>query len=283
VNTGAVRRMAKLLRDLHADGTLVLPNAWDAASAALIADAGAAAIATTSAGVAWSLGRPDGELLPRADLVAAIERMVAAIDVPLTADVEAGYGATEEEVAETVTAVLGAGAVGINIEDALAGGSGLYSREEAAARIRAARSAVVACGVPDFVINARTDVYMRRIGDPQARLDDVLRRGAEYAEAGADCLFVPGLADVAVLESLVARSPLPISASTGPGRPTVAQLRAAGVRRVSVGPALTQAAYTVTRQLAGELLRVGQLTTESPSLDYARLNSLFSRSDLEEG
>ena len=283
MNTGTLRHMAKLLRELHADGTLVLPNAWDAASAAVIADAGAAAIATTSAGVAWSLGRPDGELLPRADLVAAIERMSAAIDVPLTADVEAGYGATDEEVAETVTAVLGAGAVGINIEDAPAGEPGLYSPEKAAARIQAARAAAVAYGVPDFVINARTDVYMRRIGDPQTRLDEVLRRGADYAEAGGDCLFVPGLADLAVLESLVARSSLPISASTGPGRPTVAQLRAAGVRRVSVGPALTQAAYTVTRQLAGELLSAGQLTTESPCLDYASLNSLFSTPDLEEG
>jgi 2-methylisocitrate lyase-like PEP mutase family enzyme len=283
MNTEALRHMAKLLRELHADGTLVLPNAWDAASAAVIADAGAAAIATTSAGVAWSLGRPDGELLPRADLVAAIERMAAAIDVPLTVDVEAGYGVTEEEVAETVTAVLGAGAVGINIEDAPAGGSGLYSPEKAAARIRAARSAVVACGVPDFVINARTDVYMRRIGDPQTRLDQVLRRSADYAEAGGDCLFVPGLADLAVLESLVARSPLPISASTGPGRPTVAQMRAAGVRRVSVGPALTQAAYTVTRQLAVELLSAGQLTADSQRLDYASLNSLFSTPDLVEG
>jgi 2-methylisocitrate lyase-like PEP mutase family enzyme len=254
----------------------VLPNAWDAASAAVIADAGAAAIATTSAGVAWSLGRPDGELLPRADLVAAIERMAAVIDVPLTADVEAGYGATDEEVAETVTAVLAAGAVGINIEDAPAVRSGLYSPEEAAARIRAARAAAAACGVPDFVINARTDVYMRRIGDPQTRLDEVLRRAADYAEAGGDCLFVPGLADLAVLESLAAQSPLPVNASTGPGRPTVAQLRAAGVRRVSVGPALTQTAYAVTRQLAHELLCAGQLTTETPRLDYALLNSLFS-------
>ena len=218
MNTEALRHMAKLLRELHADGTLVLPNAWDAASAAVIADAGAAAVATTSAGVAWSLGRPDGELLPRADLVGAIERMAAAIDVPLTADVEAGYGATEDEVAETVTEVLCAGVVGITIEDAPAGELGLYSPEKAAARIRAARTAVVACGVPDFVINARTDVYMRWIGDPQTRLDEVLRRGAEYAEAGGDCLFVPGLADLAVLESLVARSPLPIGAPPVPVR-----------------------------------------------------------------
>ena len=112
----------------------------------------------------------------------------------------------------------------------------------------------------------------RRSADPAGRGP---APGPEYAEAGGDCLFVPGLADLAVLESLVARSPLPIGASTGPGPPTVVQLRAAGVRPVSVGPALTQAAYTVTRQLAGELLRVGRLTTESPCLDYARLNSLF--------
>ncbi len=274
----AVRQKATLLRALHAEGTLVLPNAWDAASAAVVADAGAAAIATTSAGVAWSLGRPDGELLPRADLVAAIERMAAAVDVPLTADVEAGYGATDEEVADTVTAVLGAGAAGINIEDAPVGESGLYAPEIAAARIRAARTAAVVCGVPDFVINARTDVYMRRIGDPQTRLDEALRRAADYAEAGGDCLFVPALTDLAVLESLVARSPLPISASAGPGKPTVGQLRSAGVRRVSVGPALAQAIYTIARQLAAELLTEGRLTAESPWLSYAQLNSLFSAS-----
>ena len=275
MNPEAVQQKAKLLRKLHADGTLVLPNAWDAASAVVIADAGAAAIATTSAGVAWSLGYPDGEQLPRADLVAAIGRMAAAVEVPLTADVEAGYGATEEEVAETVTAVLDAGAVGINIEDAPAGASGLYAPEIAAARIRAARTAADACGVPDFVINARTDVYMRRIGDPMTRVDEVARRAADYAEAGGDCLFVPALADLVVLESLVARSPLPISASTGPGRPSVAQLRAAGVRRVSVGPALAQAVYSLARQLADELLSAGQLTDQPPSLGYAWLNSLL--------
>ncbi len=273
---GTVHHKAKLLRALQADGTLVLPNAWDAASAAVIADAGAAAIATTSAGVAWSLGYRDGEQLPRAELVAAITRMAAVIDVPLTADVETGYGATAEEVADTVTAVLGAGAVGLNIEDAPVGESGLYAPEVAAARIRAARTAAVGCGVPDFVINARTDVYMRRIGDPETRRDEVLRRAAAYAEAGGDCLFVPALADLAVLESLVTLSPLPISASTGPGRPTVAQLRAAGVRRVSVGPALSQAVYTMARQLAAALLTEGQLTAESPWLSYAQLNALLS-------
>jgi 2-methylisocitrate lyase-like PEP mutase family enzyme len=270
---------ATRLRALHAEGTLVLPNAWDAASAAVIADAGAAAIATTSAGLAWSLGRRDGERLPRAELVAAIGRMAAVLDVPLTADVEAGYGAGEDDVADTVTAALRAGAVGINIEDAPPGEPGLYAPETAAARVRAARTAAVAHGVPDFVINARTDVYMRRIGDPDTRLDEVLRRAREYADAGADCLFVPALSDLAAVESLVARSPLPVNVSTGPGRPTVAQLRAAGVRRVSVGPALTQAVLTVARQLAGELLTEGRLTAGIPWLGYGQLDSLFPAVD----
>jgi 2-methylisocitrate lyase-like PEP mutase family enzyme len=272
-----LREKATRLRALHADGTLVLPNAWDAASAAVIADAGAAAIATTSAGVAWSLGRRDGEQLPRAELVAATGRMAAVVDVPLTADVEAGYGATEQDVAVTVTAVLGAGAVGINIEDAPADGPGLHAPEIAAARVRAARAAADAYGVPDFVINARTDVYMRQIGDPEDRQDEVLRRARAYADAGADCLFVPALSDLAVLASLVARSPLPLSASTGPGRPDVAQLRALGVRRVSVGPALIQLVHAAARELAEELLTQGRMTAAAPpTLGYAGFNSLFS-------
>jgi 2-methylisocitrate lyase-like PEP mutase family enzyme len=270
-----LREKARRLRALHADGTLVLPNAWDAASAAVIANAGAAAIATTSAGVAWSLGRRDGEQLPRAELVAATGRMAAVIDVPLTADIEAGYGATEQDVADTVTAVLSAGAVGINVEDAPADEPGLHAPEIAAARLRAARAAADAYGVPDFVINARTDVYMRQIGDPEARQDEVLRRARAYADAGADCLFVPALSDLTVLSSLVARSPLPLSASTGPGRPDVAQLRAAGVRRVSVGPALAQLVHAAARELAEELLTQGRMTAAPPTLGYAWFNSLF--------
>jgi 2-methylisocitrate lyase-like PEP mutase family enzyme len=275
VSAEALPDRASRLRALHAGGTLVLPNAWDAASAAVIADAGAAAIATTSAGVAWSLGRRDGEQLPLADLVAAIARMAAVVEVPLTADIETGYGSTAEDVAGTVTAVLGAGAVGINIEDAPIGESGLYPPEIAAARIRAARAAADAYGVPDFVINARTDVHMRRIGDPATRPDEVLRRARAYADAGADCLFVPALSDLAVLASLVARSTVPISASTGPGRPDVAQLQAAGVRRVSVGPALIQLVHAAARELAEELLTRGRMTADPPTLGYARFDSLF--------
>jgi 2-methylisocitrate lyase-like PEP mutase family enzyme len=266
--------LAKQFRALHATGTLVLPNAWDAASAALIADAGAVAIATTSAGVAWSLGRRDGEQVTRAELTAAIGRIAAVIDVPLTADIESGYGKTEADVAETVTAVLDAGAVGVNIEDGH--GSGLYDIDVAAARISAARAAAVAHGVPDFVINARIDVHMRQIGEPATRQDEVLRRAVAYANAGADCLFVPGLVDLTALAVLVGASPLPINVLVGPDGPTVAELRAAGVRRVSVGPALTRAAYTTARRLAEQLLTDGRLTADPPWLTYGALNSLAS-------
>jgi 2-methylisocitrate lyase-like PEP mutase family enzyme len=268
----ALADRARRLRALHADGTLVLPNAWDAASAAVIANAGAAAIATTSAGMAWSLGRRDGEQLTRAELVAAIGRIAAVIDVPLTADVESGFGATEVDVAQTVTAVLDAGAVGINIEDAH--GAGLSAIETAAARIRAARAAAIAYGVSDFVINARTDVHMRQIGDPATRPDEVLRRARAYADAGADCLFVPGLSDLTAIASLVAASPLPVNVLVGPDGLTVARLRAAGVRRVSVGPALSRAAYTTARRLAEQLMTDGELTADSPWLAYGALNSL---------
>ena len=160
---------------------------------------------------------------------------------------------------------------------------GLYVPRKAAARIAAARAAAVGYGVPDFVINARTDVYMRRIGDPQTRLDEVLRRGADVRRSGRGLpvrAWVGGPGRAGITRRAIPPADQRVHRSRS--RQPSLQLRAAGVRRVSVGPALTQAAYTVTRQLAGELLRVGRLTTESPCLDYALLNSLFSTPDLRE-
>ena len=266
---------AKLLLQLHSTGVLVLPNAWDAASAAVIARAGAPAIATTSAGLAWSLGYRDGEQVPRADLFRLLRRIAEVVDVPVTADIEAGFGADEAQVGQTVTAVLEAGVVGINLEDAPPDTTGLFEEKVAAARVAAARAAAVAHGVPDLVINARTDVYLRGIGDHADRPAEVLRRAQSFADAGADCLFVPALSDLQVLAEVVARSPLPVSVFTGAGGATVEQLRATGVRRISVGPALAQAAYTVAGDLARELLDAGTLTASTPWLGYGPLNSLL--------
>ena len=216
---------AAALRALHGGGIFVLPNAWDAGSAVMIAAAGAQAIATTSAGVSWSLGRPDGQNLSREEAVAAVARIAAAVDLPVTADIEGGYGSDPADVAATVAAVIEAGAVGINLEDSGAPGGGLFDPAAQAARIRAARAAAADAGLPELVINARTDVFLFQIGQPEGRLDDVLARAAAYAAAGADSLFVPGLLDLGTLATLTGAVALPVNVMVGPGAPDVAALR----------------------------------------------------------
>jgi 2-methylisocitrate lyase-like PEP mutase family enzyme len=253
---------AAALRALHQQ-LLILPNAWDAASAAAIAAAGAAAVATTSAGVAWSRGVPDGHRLSREDMIEAVRQIVAAVEVPVTADVENGYGESPEDVAETVRQVIAAGAVGINLEDSRTPADPLHTPEEQAARIRAARGS--AAEVPDFFINARTDVLFFQKGD----LAEVSARAKVYADAGADCLFVPGLLDLAQLKELAAASPLPINAMAGPGSPTPAELGEAGVRRVSLGVALHLAAYASAHRAVSELLNGGTYDAFTDASDVA--------------
>ncbi|MEU4428363.1 isocitrate lyase/phosphoenolpyruvate mutase family protein [Actinoplanes sp. NPDC024001] len=266
-----ITEKARALRELH-DKLLVLPNAWDPASAALTVRAGAAAVATTSGGVAWSLGRSDGETLSRDEMMGAIRRITAAVGVPVTADVEGGYGPAPADVADTVRAVIAAGAVGVNIEDSHAGA--LRPADEMARRIRAAREAAAGAGLPELVINARTDVFLFQVGEPAGRLGDVLARAAAYAEAGADCLFVPGLLDLAALAELTAVSPLPVNAMAGPGGLAVAELAAAGVRRISVGTAIAQAAYGLAERAARELLESGTYGSLDRAVSYADLNDL---------
>jgi 2-methylisocitrate lyase-like PEP mutase family enzyme len=268
---------AQLLRSLHESGVLVLPNAWDAASAAVIAQAGAKAIATTSGGVAWSVGRPDDQGLTRGQMAEQVARIVAAVEVPVTADVEGGYGSAPEDVASTIEAVIAAGGVGVNVEDSKAGTGSLFSAAEHAERLRAGREAAARAGLPELVINVRTDVYLFQIGAAEGRLDDVLARTEAYAAAGADCLFVPGLVDLDVLSGLVKASPLPVNVMAGPGSPTVAEFESVGVRRVSVGTAISQAAYAVARRAAVELLTQGTYAQLEDSLDYGGLNGLFVR------
>ncbi|MEK2488206.1 isocitrate lyase/phosphoenolpyruvate mutase family protein [Kitasatospora purpeofusca] len=266
-----LRTRAERLRALVADGVLVLPNAWDAGSAAVIASAGAAAIATTSGGVSWSLGRGDGQRLDRATAVEAARRVAAAVDLPVTVDAEGGYGPTPDDVAETVRALVGAGAAGVNLEDSTAPGGPLFTVDEQAGRLRAARSAAEAAGLPELLVNARTDVFLFGLGG----LDDVLVRAEAYAAAGADGLFVPGLLDLDALAALCARSPLPVNAMAAAGGPGVAELAAAGVRRISVGTALTQFAYTAARRTAAELLGPGTLTEPVGALGYGDVDALF--------
>lgn len=274
--TNSQQAKAVTLRELHEKGVLVLPNAWDAGSAALIAQAGAQAVATTSGGVSWSAGKPDQQALSRDEMVALVRRIADAVDVPVTADIEGGYGPAPEDVAATVTAVIEAGVVGVNLEDSKPNGE-LFTAEEQAARIRAARQAAEAAGLPELVVNLRTDVFLFGIGDPEGRPADVLARAAAYAEAGADSLFVPGLLDLTVIAELVAGQPLPLNVMAGPGAPTVAEFEAAGVRRVSVGTAVAQSAYTLAHRAAAELIGQGTYDTLAGALDFGAVNSSFTR------
>lgn len=267
---------ARLLRSLHeGDDALVLPNAWDAASAALVAKAGARAVATTSGGVAWALGRADGQRLTRTEMADAVGRIAAAVEVPVTADVEGGYGPGPEDVAATVRAVLDAGAVGINLEDSTAPGGPLFTVEAQTERIRAARAAAEAYGVPEFVLNARTDVFLFGVGEPGGRAAAVTGRARAYAEAGADCLFVPGLLDLDTLRDLAGALSVPVNAMARPGGPGVAELSAAGVRRVSVGTGLAEVAYGAAQRAAADLLASGGLASLAGGLPYAEADALF--------
>lgn len=262
--------------NLHAAGTFVVPNAWDAASAVIMADAGAPAIATTSSGISWSLGVPDGEHLAAAEMLAVIERIVRVVDVPVSADLESGYGTTAEEVAMVVARAAQIGAVGANLEDSPGpDGSPLRSISAQCERLAAARKAADrhAAG---FILNARTDVYLADVGTPGQQISLVLERARCYADAGSDCLFVPGVVDPDVIADLVAQGPLPINVmlTTGSG-PSVEMLQTLGVRRISVGSLIAQAAYSTAASLADQLAK-GETPKCTGVLGYGQLQGLLA-------
>lgn len=256
---------------LHVPGRpLVLPNAWDAASAAVIAEAGAAAVATSSSGVSWSLGRPDGNVLPREEGLAAIARIASVVEVPVTADIENGYARNAAGVAETVAGVLDAGAIGINIED------GDRDPDDLVARIRAARAAAEAAGVPLFV-NARTDVFLAELVPPENRVDESLARAAAYLAAGADGIFVPGVVDLDVVTRLVAGIEAPVNVLAGAGAPDTAEFAGVGVARVSLGGAVAGSAYARVRAVTREALTTGTYSGLTDVVSHGEMDGLVSR------
>src|SRR5690606_14878681 len=195
----------------HAGATLALPNAWDAASARVFAAVGAQAVGTSSAGIAFSRGYPDGERLPLVEMIDVVRRMVAVVDVPVTVDIEAGYGNTREAVLDTVRAALDAGAVGVNLEDALTDRPGeLRATAEQARLIERVRALADAAGI-DLYLNARTDVHWLRLGEPGSRMEATLARLAAYREAGASGVFVPGVTDAETIAALVAGAGCPLN------------------------------------------------------------------------
>ena len=255
----------ELARLHHADRPLIVLNAWDAGSAAVAERVGANCVGTTSAGVAAALGYQDGERIPRALMLAAVERIAAATTLPVTADLEGGYGATPEQVAETIRLALEIGVAGFNLEDSFpaerraAGGPPLRTIAEQVERLRAAREACESLGVPDAVINARVDVFVREIGEPERRLDLALERAAAYVAAGASCLFPITLKDRDTIRAFVAGVSAPVNILYLPGVPPLGELAALGVRRVSLGGGWYRCALGAAEAAARAVIGEGRL------------------------
>ncbi|MFJ3927994.1 isocitrate lyase/phosphoenolpyruvate mutase family protein [Streptomyces sp. NPDC090022] len=266
------RARAEAFAALHTPAApLALANVWDVAGARLVEAAGAPAVATTSAGVAWSLGAADGNALARERAVDLVARVAGAVGVPVTADIESGFGADPAEVGETVAAVIAAGAVGINLED------GAHEPAAYVERLAAARAAADAAGIPLY-INARIDTYLRGLGEPgPVRLAETLARAAAYREAGASGIFVPGVHEPAAVAELAAGIDAPLNVLAGPGAPSVAELGALGAARVSLGSWVAEAAYALVRRATEELLAKGTYDALAGSLGYGELNGLFPR------
>lgn len=236
---------------------LLLPNAWDSVSARLFEEAGFAAIGTTSAGIAFALGYPDGEHISREEMVQVIRRIVAAVQVPVTADIEAGYGPEAADVAKTMREVIAAGVAGVNLEDNTGDADKpLYALEVQGERIAAARQEAKLAGL-NLVINARIDTYLFQVGEEASRLKETLRRARVYLEAGADSIFVPGVIEPDLIQTLVREIPGPLNIMTMPGAPTVPELLKLGVARISIGPAAMLATMGLVREIAHELRTAG--------------------------
>jgi 2-methylisocitrate lyase-like PEP mutase family enzyme len=263
----------------HQPRILVLPNAWDASSARIFEETGVSAIATTSAGVAFTLGYPDGEKISRHEMLAVVARIAAKVNVPVTADVEAGYGNRPEDAALTAEGVIKAGAVGMNLED------GTHDPQHPLAdlslqleKISAVREMAQLVGVP-LVLNARTDVYLSQVGTPETRYDETVRRLAAFRDAGADCLFAPGVRDSKTIEHLVRELKHPINILAGPGSPSVPQLQKLGVARVSLGSSAMRATLGLARRIAQEVLGGGTYDALQDAPSHAEVNGLLARKD----
>ena len=247
------RAKAEAFHRLHqGPEVLVLANVWDAASAATVADAGAKALATSSAAVAWAHGYADGDILPVETTCAMVAEIVRITDLPLTCDFEGGFTDDLAELADNITRVIEAGAVGINFED------GGRDPDLHARKIAAAREAATKAGV-DLFINARTDVYLRRLAEGDAAEAEAVRRGRLYVEAGASGVFVPGAADPELIRRLAAAIPRPLNIMAWPGVPDAKTLGELGARRLSAGGATFRAAYAALAKAAADFLATGDV------------------------
>lgn len=266
---------AERLRSLHqAPPILVLPNVWDAVSARLVEAAGFPALATTSAGVAASRGYPDGEI-PADQMLAAVRTITACVSVPVTADLEDAYVAIGGDLTPFVNEVIQSGIVGLNIEDVRRGEADLLPLDVQTARIRALRSAAARAGV-GLVINARTDIFLRGLGEPSSREQATIARLNAYRDAGADSLFVPGVTDADMIRRLVAGVHGPLNVLAAPASPPLAALESLGVARVSLGSGPSRVALAALRDLLADVKERGRFERLATAISYDDVNRLMS-------
>lgn len=271
------KKKAEAFRAMHSGPKpLLLANVWDVASARIIEESGSPAIATSSAGIAFAQGFPDGQKIDARRMLAIIAQIARAVKVPVTADVEAGYGNTPDSAAQTARDVIMAGAVGMNLEDATGDAQHpLFALALQVEKIKALREAAASLHVP-LVLNARTDVYLLQVGDPEKRYDEAVRRLAAFRDAGADCVFVPGLSDAATIGRIVTDLKCAVNILAVPGTPPVAELAALGVRRISLGSGPMRATLGSLRRLAEELTNHGTYAALDGAPSYADINKIMS-------
>jgi 2-methylisocitrate lyase-like PEP mutase family enzyme len=274
------QKASRLLELHHAEAPLVLINVWDAASACIVEQASFPAIATSSAAVANALGHADGQHVPWPVMTGAIRTIVEAVRVPVTADIEAGFSSSLQELDRAVEQVIDAGAAGINLEDALPGYEDrgpLYPAPEQVERIRTVRNTCERMKTR-LVLNARTDAYWEKGRHDEDALHNTLERGHAYLEAGADCIFVPGLKKPEHIHAVVSEWKAPVNILAGPGVPSIPELAGLGVRRISKGSGPMRATMGLLRRIAEETTRAGTYNALiNGAVSYAEMNALFKR------
>src|SRR5713101_5455154 len=262
----------------HGPRILALPNAWDVASARILEEAGYPAIATSSAGVAFSLGYPDGQRVSRDQMLEVVGRIALAVHVPVTADMESGYGTTVKDMVETAKAVIAAGGIGMNLEDVTGDDESSHvDLTLQVQKIRAIRETSSSLGVP-LVINARTDVYLMPIGEAATRFERTVERLRAYREAGADCVFAPGVSDRDTIAKLVKAIAAPLNILASANCPPLAELEKMGVARVSAGSAVMRATLGLVRRIAKDWMERGTYDSLFDSaVPFADLNRFMGR------
>lgn len=278
MNPTEQRGKAVAFRDWHhRPKILVLPNAWDCVSARIFEQAGFPAVATTSGGVAAVLGYPDGQHIRAPEMLALVGRIAETVSVPVTADLEAGYGKTVAEVAEFMRQAISVGIVGANLEDSSGADHRLADLAYQVEVIQAIRQVATDCEIP-FVLNARVDVYLHGAGDAPDRFAQAVQRAKAYRDAGADCVFPIGLKDRETIARLVSKIGCPMNIMVGPGAPTIAELEQLGVRRVTFGTGLMRATLPLIRQMAQELRASGGCDSMAQTqFTHAVVNQLFRK------